>query len=135
MEVARLRAELNVATTKYNEEQGQSEGHKRRVTLIQEELHDVKIKLSRVTQEKIRMERDQRASLSLSKSLDNPGITAADLDFYKRKVSELNGNVQGLNAVVAEKNRQIDEMRRQIERNASKHRVDILRRLSSTSKR
>jgi hypothetical protein len=40
--------------------------------------------LSKMTQEKIQLERDQRATLSLAKSLQ--GNVHSDVDYYKRKV-------------------------------------------------
>ena len=122
---AGLRAELSVMTSSRDEALGLAEESKRKSNLLQEELRQVKTKLSRVTQEKIKMERDHRATLSLAKSLDNQG--SADVDYYKRKVSELSSHVQSLNASMAEKDRQLQEMRRQIERNMSQNRLANLR--------
>lgn len=122
---ARLRAELSVMLSKRDEACENAEQSKRRATLLDEELRQVKTKLARVTQEKIKMERDQRATMSLAKSMDSH--VSSDVDFYKRKVSELTSHVQGLNAVIAEKNRHIDEMRRQIERSMGQNRLANLR--------
>jgi outer membrane murein-binding lipoprotein Lpp len=115
--------------SKRDEACGSAEESKRKATLLDEELRQVKTKLARVTQEKIKMERDQRATMSLAKSMDSH--VSSDVDFYKRKVSELTSHVQGLNAVIAEKNRHIDEMRRQIERSMSQNRLANLRGDSS----
>lgn len=72
------------------------------------------------------MERDyiasQRATKALTKSLEGRSSSSSDTDYYKRKIDELNGRIQSLHAVVAEKNRQLDEMRHQIERNMSQNR-------------
>jgi len=122
---AGLRAELSVMVSKKDEAVSSAEEYKRKATLLEEELRQVKMKLSRVTQEKIKMERDQRATMSLAKSLDSH--VSCDVDYYKRKVTELNGQLQGMNAVVAEKNRQIEDMRRQIERSMSQNRLANLR--------
>lgn len=69
------------------------------------------------------MERDyissQRATKSLTKSLESH--TSSDAEYYKRKTSEQNGRIQSLNAVLAEKNRQIDELRHQIQRSMSQN--------------
>jgi outer membrane murein-binding lipoprotein Lpp len=111
--------------SKRDEACGNAEESKRKATLLDEELRQVKTKLARVTQEKIKMERDQRATMSLAKSMDSH--VSSDVDFYKRKVSELTSHVQGLNAVIAEKNRHIDEMRRQIERSMGQNRLANLR--------
>ena len=53
--------------------------------MLDEDLHVNKQKLARAEQEKIKMERDSRAAISLAKSVDSE--TSSDVDFYKRKVS------------------------------------------------
>lgn len=123
---ASLRADLSVMTTKRDEAVSEAEEAKRKAVLMEEELRHVKNKLARVTQEKIKMERDQRATLCLAKSLDTQ--TSADTDYYKRKVGDLTAQVQGLHAANAEKNRQLDEMRRQLERNMSQNRLATIRK-------
>ena len=81
---AGLRAELSIARARRDEAMARTEESTRKVTLLEEELRHVKTKLARVAQEKIKMERDQRAALSLAKSLDSN--VSSDIDFYKRKV-------------------------------------------------
>ena len=125
---AGLRGELSFMTSQRDEALGTAEESKRMASLLQEELRQTKTKLARVTQEKVKLERDQRATMSLARSLDNQQGNAYDVDYYKRKVSELSGHVQSMNAVIAEKNRQLDEMRRQVERNMSQNRLANLRR-------
>ena len=49
------------------------------------------------------------------------------LYFTTRQVTEQNIHIQGLNAVLAEKNCQINDMRRQIERSMSINRLNQLR--------
>jgi len=124
---SKLRGELSVVIGQRDETIGTAEESKRKVGLLQEELRQTKTKLSRVTQEKIKMERDQRATISLAKSLEG-NQASTDLEYYKRKVAELSNNAQSMNAIIAEKNRQLDEMRRQIERNMSQNRLANLRR-------
>lgn len=58
---AGLRADLSVMTSKRDEALAHAEESKRKVVLMEEEVGQLKKKLSRVTQEKIKMERDQRA--------------------------------------------------------------------------
>jgi len=52
-------------------------------TLLEEELSLVKGKLHRLMQEKMKVERDSRAAISLARSLDMR--TSSDAEFYKRK--------------------------------------------------
>jgi chromosome segregation ATPase len=120
MSEATLRADLRMLTKERDELLGQHEESQRQCALLEEQLGNIKTKLTRVNQEKIKLERDQRTTLSLAKSFDNNA--SFDLDYYKRKVQELTGHVQGLNAVLGEKNRQIDEMRHSMERSLSQSR-------------
>jgi chromosome segregation ATPase len=118
---AKLRAELNLMHSKRDEVVANCEEYKRTTILLEEELRQVKAKLSRVAQEKIKLERDQRVTMSLAKSLDSH--SHSDTEYYKRKVSELTGHVQGLNSIISEKNRQLKELQHQIERNMSQGRL------------
>ena len=85
----------------------------------------IKGKLNRVTQEKIKLERDARATISLARSLDNHATS--DNEFYRRKLAELNDRLQAKNALVAEQQHQLEDMRRQMERSLSQSRLAQLR--------
>jgi hypothetical protein len=56
----------------------------RKVVLLEEEGRLLKARVARLTQEKIKVERDSRAALSLARSMDTHN--ASDADYYKRKV-------------------------------------------------
>jgi predicted RNase H-like nuclease (RuvC/YqgF family) len=122
---ARMRADLLHMTSQRDEALGNLAQSQRHCKLVEDELYQTKIKLSKVQQEKMQVERDQRATLSLAKSLQ--GNVHSDADYYKRKVTELNTHIQGLSAVLTEKNRQIEELRRQLERNMSQNRLAAFR--------
>jgi hypothetical protein len=81
---ARMRADLLHVTTQKDQALGDGHETKRRLALVEEELRHTKSKLSKITQEKIQLERDQRATLALAKSLQ--GNAHSDVDYYKRKV-------------------------------------------------
>lgn len=55
-------------------------------SLLEEELALIKGKLNRLIQDKMKVERDSRAAISLARSLDMR--TSSDAEFYKRKVTE-----------------------------------------------
>lgn len=55
-----------------------------KISNVEEELKMLKGKVTRLMQEKIKVERESRAALSLAKSMD--GYNASDVDYYKRKV-------------------------------------------------
>jgi hypothetical protein len=56
----------------------------RKSGLLEEEIKLLKEKVNRLIQEKINVEQDSRAALSLARSIDHHG--SADTEFYKRKV-------------------------------------------------
>ena len=81
---ARLRADISSLRSSRDSVAAQANELKRKYTLLQEELRLVKAKLSRVSQEKVKIERDSRVAISLARSLDNN--SSSDADFYRRKV-------------------------------------------------
>jgi chromosome segregation ATPase len=124
---ARLRAEVSTMMAQRDEAIGQAEENKHKVALLKEQIQTEKVKLSRVTREKLTLEREfkvsQRTTETLVQSMENQSSSGSnDTEYYKRKVSELTGRLQSTNAVVAEKSRQIEEMRHQLERNMSQSR-------------
>ncbi|KAL7537962.1 hypothetical protein ACHAXR_008183 [Thalassiosira sp. AJA248-18] len=113
-DISQLRDERDKAITELSEKG-------RKNSLNEEELRLTKSKLSRVMQEKISMERDSRAAISLARSLDNNNSN--DMNYYKRKVGELSDKVQTLQDVISKQVTTIDELRGQNERSASSKRL------------
>lgn len=81
---ARLRADLSMLRAERNDALAEAAESKRKAELLEEEVRTTKTKLSRLVQEKIKMERDSRAAISLARSLDSHA--SSDCDFYRRKV-------------------------------------------------
>ena len=94
--------------------------YRRKQSLLEEELRMTKANLSRITQEKIGMERDSRAAIFLARSLDNNNSN--DMNYYKRKVGELSDKLQSQQDVVMKLNNTIAELRGQNERSAGEKR-------------
>lgn len=120
--------------SKHDEVFGKMEEYKRKSSLLENELTSFKSKLSYVVQEKTKLEREQRlarlASTKAKQSIQNSssskqivspassstnGGGTSDTDYYKQKILELHATIHGLNAVLGEKNRQINELNRQVE--------------------
>jgi hypothetical protein len=89
---ASLRADLSATSSKLDIALSQNEEYKRKNALLEEENYRVTSKLRQVIQEKIKLERDQRMSMSLTKYLENSAST--DADFYKRQTAELTSRLQ-----------------------------------------
>ena len=81
----RLRSEISSLCLERDEAKASVLKTNRKSNLMDEELKLLKSKLARITQERIKMERDSRAAISLARSFDNH--THSDIEFYKRKVS------------------------------------------------
>lgn len=93
-EEARLRGELTTLRLERDEALGTKAEALRKSSLLEEEVKLLKEKVNRLIQEKIKIERDSRAALSLARSIDNH--VSADTDFYKRKVCVVNFNISNL---------------------------------------
>ena len=79
-----LRKDLMQMRSERDQARGKVQEAARRLTLVEDDLQQTKANLSKITKEKIQLERDQRATLSLAKSLQ--GNASTDVDYYKRKV-------------------------------------------------
>lgn len=129
---ATLRADLSNATELKNQALAQAADAQRKVGRLEEQTSQLKAKLTRVTQEKFKLEREQRASQHLARSVDQQ--STVDVEFYKRKVTELTGQVQSLNGLVLDKNRIIEDMQRQLERSLSRQAAAAKRRSADNGK-
>lgn len=110
-----LRAELGLATASRDEAILEADTLKRQVALLQEDLRNQKAKLARVTQEKILFKREveaQRRSHT-SPSTDNGH---SDMDYYKRKVSDLTSRLQASKIACSEKDRRIHQLEDEVSR-------------------
>lgn len=83
--------------------------------------------LNQAIHEKLQWERhakfQQSQNTSSCKQQSDSSISSS---FAQRKITDLSQQVQSLHATVAEKNRQLDDMRRQVERNLSQSRLSML---------
>jgi hypothetical protein len=82
---ARLRADLSFLRSERDDALAAATESKRKVELLEEEVRLSKAKLSRCASEKLKVERDAQATLSLARSL-HASSQSNDADFYKRKV-------------------------------------------------
>jgi predicted RNase H-like nuclease (RuvC/YqgF family) len=114
---AQLRGENANFRSLRDEAIGQKMETERKTQLLNEENRLLKARVARLTQDKIKMEREARASMSLARSLDSHA--ASDVEYYKRKVADLNDTVQHKNVAIAELKHEIDGYKRQIERSMS----------------
>lgn len=115
---ATLRLELTAATEQKNQALAQAATAQRRAVRLEDEKQQIKAKLQRVTNEKFKLDRERQAQQHLAKNLDQQ--SASDVAFYKRRVTELTGQVQSLNAANLEKDRTMQDLRRQLERSLSR---------------
>lgn len=122
---ARLRANLANMRSERDAASSQAAESERKAELLADELQLTKLKLGRVSKEKIKIERESRAMISRTRSLEN--TSSSSVDFYKRKSSELTSQLSAQHALSADQKHQIDELRRQLERHLSQNRLANLR--------
>ena len=84
---ARLRAEMNSLRDERDRVVQECAQFRRKLSLLEEENRVTKSKLSKTMSEKLSLERDSRAALSLARSLDSNNHS--DLSYYKRKCSDM----------------------------------------------
>lgn len=77
-EISTLKLEKEKVAETYIEAQ-------RKMTLVEKEVGLLKSRVERLTQDKVKIERDSRAALSLARSMDSHA--SSDVHYYKRKVS------------------------------------------------
>ena len=122
---ARLRADINSLREERDKAFSELSEYRRKLSLHEEDLRLTKSKLNRVMQEKLSMERDSRAAMSLAKNLDS--ANSNDMNYYKRKVSELSDRLHSAQDFIAKQTSQITELREQRERMLSQNRLAPIR--------
>ena len=136
---------------------------KRRSNLLEEEVRMLKARVGRLTQDKIKIERESRAALGLARSMDNH--VASDVDFYRRKVwifvilfgfyedntiihvvihsfhttlfrqvADLNDHLQSKNNIISDLKGEVESYKRDVERSLSQNRLAQIRRGKSRKK-
>ncbi|CAB9520631.1 expressed unknown protein [Seminavis robusta] len=129
---SQLRSEIQSLMTAKDKAVEDANESKRKHELLQGDLEQTKTKLAKVEQDKVKLERDRNATMTWARSVDNH--VNSDSDFYKRKVSEQNIQIQSLNAVVHEKTCQIEDLRRQLDRSRSTNRLAQLGTSQTTAR-
>lgn len=113
-------------TSQRDDALGQVAEYKHKVALLQDQLMELKMKCSRLQQQKMQYERSNNMMSNTSTSIITPSAgmlagNATSNEYYQRKLSESNEKVASLQSTIIEKNRQIDDLRYQMERNMSHH--------------
>jgi hypothetical protein len=127
------RAELSALAVKYEAAMSNHQESSRKCALLKGELDHAHMQLSKCRSDKAKVDRELRKAthaLHHAQSSSGSGSGGNDfaaggaaaesdqteLDFYKSKSSSLSVQLNRLKAVEAEKDRQLDELRRQVER-------------------
>ena len=109
---ASLRSENNDLRNERDQALGSEVETTRKSKLRHEENILLKAKLTRVIQEKNKLERETRMTVSLQKSMDQSA--SMDADFNKRKVSELNHQLQTKDSFIMEQKKKLEITKRQL---------------------
>lgn len=158
---ADLRAELGLLRTAKDAAAKEAKEAQMNALLLEDELRAVKSKLTLARQEKVKIERESRITLAMAKKPEIDTYSSSEFEFYKGKViriawqvcflfftiltrqvfgcdvkaTALSNHVQSLEAKLAEKSQEIEELRRQIERSLSQNRLAMIRSVPSRHKK
>ena len=110
----------------------------RSLELVTIDLSNLKKERTQLRNDKVRLERERRSAQSLvdnyaAADTNSTNNNSSDVEYYKRKAIELETHLQGMTARLGEKNREIQELRRDRDRNLSQNRLAALKASTSTS--
>ena len=129
---AKMRADLLHAISERDASQKDCWIAQRSVNLLRGDVENLKTERTKLQHDKLRLEREVRSARALADQLSNSLLGSDshhrdDLDYYKGKSKELELHLQGMTARLAEKNQEIQELRRYNNRNLSQQKLESLR--------
>lgn len=128
---AKMRADLLHAISERDVAQKDSLSAQRSCDLLSGDVENLKNDKTKLQHDKLRLEREVRSARALADQLSSSLLGSdhhkEDLDYYKGKSKELEIHLQGMTARLAEKNQEIQELRRCNNRNLSQQRLEALR--------
>jgi hypothetical protein len=135
---AKMRADLLHAISERDAAHKDSMVAQRRVELLSNDIRTLRTEKTKLQHDKLRLEREVCSARALADGLSSSLLLSSsnnngnsnhrdDLDYYKGKTKELETHLQGMNARLAEKNKEIQELRRCNDRNWSQQRLETLK--------
>jgi polyhydroxyalkanoate synthesis regulator phasin len=133
---AKMRADLLHVISERDAAHKDSMVAQRRVELLSNDVANLKTEKTKLQHDKLRLEREVRSARALADGLSSSLLSSNnsgnhhhrdDLDYYKGKAKELETHLQGMTARMAEKNKEIQELRRCNDRNWSQQRLQTLK--------
>lgn len=121
---SKLKKEMTIM--KVEKEKLEKEGayQKKRIMLQKEEIDLLKMKLNRILTEKLKMERDSRNAMSFSLNNSNSNSSSnSEVEYFKKRTKDLNGRLLKQQEEIFEKDKEIDDLRRKVHRNASQNQL------------
>ena len=124
---ARTRADLLQLRSERDSSRKDAMVAERAVALLTSEVTGLKKDRTKLQHDKLRLEREVRSARSFASGLSTKLLGAGnqgDLEYYKGKLRELEAHLQGMEASMAEKNKELVELRRCRDRNWSQNRLE-----------
>ena len=126
-----MRADLLHAISERDAAQQDSLVSQRSRDLLSGDVENLKKEKTKLQHDKLRLEREVRSARALADQLSSSLLGSDhhkdDLDYYKGKAKELEIHLQGMTSRLAEKNQEIQELRRYNNRNLSQQKLETLR--------
>lgn len=132
---SKLKKEMTIM--KVGKEKLEKEGayQKKRIMLQKEEIDLLKMKLNRILTEKLKMERDSRNAMSFSLNNSNSNSSSnSEVEYFKKRTKDLNGRLLKQQEEIFEKDKEIDDLRRKVHRNASQNQVMQMQKAQAEKK-
>lgn len=132
---SKLKKEMTIM--KVEKEKLEKEGayQKKRNMLQKEEIDLLKMKLNRILTEKLKMERDSRNAMSFSLNNSNSSSSSnSEVEYYKKRTKDLNGRLLKQQEEIFEKDKEIDDLRRKVHRNASQNQLMQMQKAQTEKK-
>lgn len=132
---SKLKKEMTIM--KVEKEKLEKEGayQKKRIMLQKEEIDLLKMKLNRILTEKLKMERDSRNAMSFSLNNSNSNSSSnSEVEYFKKRTKDLNGRLLKQQEEIFEKDKEIDDLRRKVHRNASQNQLMQMQKAQAEKK-
>lgn len=121
---SKLKKEMTIMKAEKEKLEKEGAYQKKRIMLQKEEIDLLKMKLNRILTEKLKMERDSRNAMSFSLNNSNSNSSSnSEVEYFKKRTKDLNGRLLKQQEEIFEKDKEIDDLRRKVHRNASQNQL------------
>jgi prefoldin subunit 5 len=123
MDQVELRGQLVAVTTEKDDALATITTLQHKVSRLEDTVAQHKAKLTRVTQEKFQLQREHRVAMNHVSHVDTSA--SVDVEYYKRRVTELTGQLQAVHTQNLSHTRYIQDLEQQIQMSLSRQQAAL----------